>query len=85
MQAEGHGFNSHRFHYSPIGEINVKDVNVIVRITKNEREKLISMGVPLGEGGITSSLTHRHSSWYLCESKNNMRLLNKIRNTKYVK
>ena len=66
------------------GKYKTKDVFIIVKISKAERDKLVSMGVPVGSNGI--SKTHSHfTSWYLCESRWNMQKLNKIRNAKYKK
>lgn len=53
----------------------------MIKISKKERDELIKLGVVTGENGI--SRTHSHNiSYYLCESKFNLRLLNQIRNKK---
>lgn len=52
----------------------------MVIISKQEKDKLLAAGVKYGENGI-SHTTSRHSgmTYYLCESRENMKLLNKIR------
>ena len=53
----------------------------IVDITKQEAHALHKEGVPFGEGGISHTYTS-HRRYFLCESKKNLRLLDKLRNIK---
>ncbi len=51
---------------------------ILVQIRKEEAMKLNKMGIPFGEGGISTS----HSSnkkYYLCENKPNLTKLKQIR------
>lgn len=54
-----------------------KVVTDILNISKKDAHKLHEMGVPFGEGGISHTHTS-HKKYYLCESRNNMKLLRKI-------
>ena len=50
----------------------------MIKITKQEAKKLYELGVQYGENGI--SHTHNHKRHYfLCESKKNLNILNKLR------
>ena len=66
--------------YSPIWRnIYEKRKNNLIKITKQEAKKLHELGVQYGENGI--SRTHNHQKHYfLCESKKNLGILNKLRN-----
>lgn len=51
----------------------------MVKISKKERFELEEMGVHMGENGISRTYGH-HKNYYMCESKDNLKKLNKIRN-----
>lgn len=56
-------------------EINLKDVNIIIRITKQERFFLEEHGVNMGSGGISATLGKGFKkTYYLCESYKNLKL-----------
>ena len=59
----------------------MKGVKVILVITKQEKDKLLQMGVKYGENGIVHT-TSKHSgkTYFLTESKKNIEKLNTIRN-----
>ena len=60
-----------------------KEGNNVVRITKNEMEFLTKKkGVRFGEGGIFHTVARHRRTYYLTESKRNMRFLNQYRNPK---
>lgn len=68
--------------HSPILEIKMKEVKIIIRITKKEALYLVSNGVRYGDGGITTTTGHHHKSWYVAESKKCMALLEEYNNAK---
>lgn len=56
----------------------------MIKINKKERDWLISKGVRCGTNGI--SRTYNHSKhWFLCESVDNMKLINSFRNSNIVR
>lgn len=61
-------------------ENKMKGVKVILTITKQEKDKLLSMGVKYGENGIVHT-TSKHSgkTYFVTESRKNMEKLNTIR------
>lgn len=61
-------------------ENKMKGVKVILAITKQEKDKLLSMGVKYGENGIVHT-TSKHSSktYFVTENRKNMEKLNTIR------
>ena len=65
-------------------ENNIKDVKIIIKISKQEALKLNKeYGVPYKENGISHTYTkHRH--YFLCENRHNMNAINKIRNENIV-
>ena len=50
----------------------------MIKISSNEAKKLSKLGVPYGENGISHTHGH-HKHYYLCESKKNTSLLEKLR------
>ena len=56
-----------------------KKENIIIKISKQEKDYLIANGIGYGENGIKSSSSH-HKSWYVTESKRCMYLLREYRN-----
>jgi len=62
----------------------MKAVTRIVLITKNEMEYLTKVkGVPFRENGVSHTYGH-HRTYYLCENKKNMKLLNEYRKSRIV-
>ena len=51
---------------------------ILIKIRKEEAKKLNTLGVPYGENGISHTHGH-HMHYYLCESKKNIGLLEKMR------
>lgn len=51
----------------------------MINITSQEAKELNKLGVQYGEGGISKTHNHHRKSYYLCESRRNMSLLNKMR------
>ena len=60
----------------------MKEVKIIIRISKKEMKYLVSNGIGYGENGIKSTTGH-HRSWYVTESKRCVTLLNKYRKEYY--
>ena len=56
----------------------MKEVKIIIRISKKEMEYLVSNGIGYAEGGIKSTTGH-HKSWYVTTSKKCLALLDKYR------
>lgn len=57
----------------------------IILINKEEAQELNTKHkIPYGENGISSSKNKRHKKFYLCEKKNNLKLLSEIRNRKQI-
>ena len=56
----------------------MKEVKIIIRISKKEMEYLVSNRIGYGENGIKSTTGH-HKSWYVATSKRCMALLDKYR------
>ena len=56
----------------------MKEVKIIIRISKKEMEYLVSNGIGYTEGGIMSTTGH-HKSWYVTTSRKCMALLDKYR------
>ena len=59
----------------------MKGVKVILVITKQEKDKLLSMGVKYGENGIVHTTTkHSGKTYFVTESRKNKKKLDTIRN-----
>lgn len=56
----------------------------MIKITKKERDYLISQGVVCGTNGISRTYNH-NKHWFMCESKHNMALLTNFRESHIVK
>lgn len=65
----------------------MKEVITIVKITKVEAKFLAQSGVRFKDGGIskTNSCHRKRHTYYLCENKKNMSLLNQFRQNIIVK
>lgn len=50
----------------------------MIKISSEEAKELNKMGVKYGENGISHTYGH-HKSYFLCESKKNLNLLNELR------
>ena len=58
----------------------MKVVNIIVKLCNlNEVNYLLSKGVIYGENGINKTHSNSGNTYYLCESRKNMRLLEDYR------
>lgn len=59
--------------------------NILVRISKDEKNYLVNHGVRFGTNGIshTCSCHSKRRTYYLCESSYNMKLLKKYREENY--
>lgn len=66
-------------------QIYAKVVNIILKITKTEMEYLTSKGVPMGYNGISHTVARGRRTYYMTESKRNLRLLEKYRESRIVK
>lgn len=56
----------------------------MIKISRKEAKALVKLGVNYGENGI--SHTHNHNvHYFLCESKKNMSILEKLREESIVK
>lgn len=54
----------------------------MVKISRNEMEYLVTKGVKYHEDGITSTKSkHSGRTWYLTETKDNMAMLKKYRDS----
>lgn len=56
----------------------------MVKISKKERDYLVSKGVVCGTNGISKTYNH-NTHWFLAETKTNMALLNNYRTSRIVK
>lgn len=54
----------------------------MLQITKQEAMELNKIGVKFGENGISRSASG-HNKYYVCENRDNLTKLNKIRRSKY--
>jgi hypothetical protein len=50
----------------------------LIKITKSEAKELNKLGVNYGENGISHTHSH-HKHYFLCESRKNMYLIEKLR------
>lgn len=65
----------------------MKEGIIIVKITKTEAKFLSNSGVKFKDGGIskTNSCHRKRHTYYLCENKKNMSLLNQFRRNIVIK
>ena len=56
---------------------NRKKGNLLIRISKREKDYLVKNGVRFGENGIFHTIARHRRTYYLTESKRNLKLLKK--------
>ena len=61
-----------------------KEEKELIRVSSEEAKKLRELGVKDGENGLSRTHGHHHVHYYLCESRFNLGLLQKIRNNSVV-
>ena len=56
----------------------------MIKISNEEAKKLNKLGVPYGENGISHTHSH-HKHYFLCESKKNISMIEKLRKQSIMK